>query len=94
VAAAAIRRHRGGANQYAPGAGVPELRAAVAAHQAAHLRDRARPATEVLVTCGATEGIAAAMLAFLEPRDDVVMFEPSYDSYAAACRWPGPPARS
>jgi len=73
---------------------VPELRAAVAAHQAATYGIELDPATEVLVTCGATEGIAAAMLAFLEPRDDVVMFEPSYDSYAAAVSMAGPPARS
>jgi N-succinyldiaminopimelate aminotransferase len=89
VAAAAIAAIEAGANQYAPGAGVPELRAAVAAHQAATYGIELDPATEVLVTCGAPEGIAAAMLAFLEPRDDVVMFEPSYDSYAAAVSMAG-----
>jgi N-succinyldiaminopimelate aminotransferase len=80
VAVAAIREGR---NQYPPGNGTPELRRAVAEHQRAWYGMELDPETEVLVTVGATEGIAAALLALCEPEDEVVMFEPTYDSYAA-----------
>jgi len=73
-----------GRNQYAPGPGVPELRAAVAAHQARHYGIDLDPTSEVLVTAGATEAVAAAILALCEPGDEVVCFEPYYDSYAAS----------
>ena len=86
VAVAAIRQ---GANQYPPSAGVPELRRAVAAHQRAWYGLELDPGTEVLVTVGATEAIAAGLLALCEPGDEVVMFEPSYDSYAACCAMAG-----
>ena len=86
VAVAAIRA---GANQYPPSAGVPELRRAVAAHQRAWYGLELDPGTEVLVTVGATEAIAASLLALCEPGDEVVMFEPSYDSYAACCALAG-----
>ena len=74
----------GGRNQYPPGPGVPELRAAVAEHQSRFYGLTVDPRTEVLVTVGATEAIAATMLALCEPGDEVVTFEPYYDSYAAS----------
>jgi N-succinyldiaminopimelate aminotransferase len=86
VAVAAIRAGR---NQYPPGGGIPELRRAVAAHQHAWYGIDLDPETEVLVTVGATEAIAAALLALCEPGDEVVMFEPSYDSYAACVSMAG-----
>jgi N-succinyldiaminopimelate aminotransferase len=78
-----------GRNQYPPSQGVPELRAAVAAHQAAWYGLEYAPEDEVLVTTGATEAIAASLLALCEPGDEVVMFEPSYDSYAACASMAG-----
>ncbi|MFD3642465.1 pyridoxal phosphate-dependent aminotransferase [Streptomyces griseus] len=81
---AAVRTLREGkGNQYPPGPGVPELRAAVAAHQERFYGLTWSPETEVLVTTGATEAIAASLLALLEPGDEVIAFEPYYDSYAA-----------
>src|SRR5215475_15367259 len=70
-------------NQYPPGAGIPELRTAIAAHQKRFYGLDLDPETEVLVTAGATEAVAAAMLALLEPGDEVIALEPYYDSYAA-----------
>ena len=81
AAADAIMAGRG--NQYPPGPGVPELRRAVAAHDERFWGLRYDPDDEVLVTAGATEAIAAAMLALVEPGDEVIAFEPYYDSYAA-----------
>jgi N-succinyldiaminopimelate aminotransferase len=81
AAAAAIH---GGRNQYPPGPGVPELRAAISAHQKAFWGLDYDPDGEILVTAGATEAIAAAILAFCENGDEVVCFEPYYDSYAAS----------
>jgi N-succinyldiaminopimelate aminotransferase len=80
AAAAAIH---GGRNQYPPGPGIPELRAAIAAHQRRFWDLEYDPDGEVLVTAGATEAIAASLLALCEPGDEVVCFEPFYDSYAA-----------
>ena len=77
----AIMAGRG--NQYPPGPGVPELRRAIAAHQQRFYGLDVDPDTEVLVTAGATEAIAAALLALVEPGDEVIAFEPYYDSYAA-----------
>jgi N-succinyldiaminopimelate aminotransferase len=73
----------GHANQYAPLAGVPELRAAIADHQRRHYGIELHPDDGIQVTFGATEAIAAAMLGLIEPGDAVVMLEPYYDSYAA-----------
>ncbi|MGA8247632.1 MAG: pyridoxal phosphate-dependent aminotransferase [Nocardioides sp.] len=73
----------GGANQYAPGIGVPALRQAVARHQQRHYGLELDPDTEVLVTTGCTEGIAAALLGLVDPGDEVVVLEPYYDSYVA-----------
>jgi N-succinyldiaminopimelate aminotransferase len=78
-----------GHNQYPPSQGIPELRAAVAAHQASWYGLDYSPDDEVLVTTGATEAIAATMLALCEPGDEVVMFEPTYDSYAACASMAG-----
>ncbi|HUZ25105.1 MAG TPA: pyridoxal phosphate-dependent aminotransferase [Streptosporangiaceae bacterium] len=79
----------GHGNQYPPGPGIPELRAAVAAHQKRFYGLDVDPDTEVLVTAGATEAIAAALLALLEPGDEVIAFEPYYDSYAACIAMAG-----
>jgi N-succinyldiaminopimelate aminotransferase len=76
-------------NQYPPGPGVPELRAAIAAHQKRFYELDVDPDTEVLVTAGATEAVAAAMLALLEPGDEVIALEPYYDSYAACIAMAG-----
>ncbi|MFF7017327.1 MULTISPECIES: pyridoxal phosphate-dependent aminotransferase [Streptomyces] len=81
---AAVRALRAGhGNQYPPGPGIPELRAAVADHQKRFYGLTWSPDTEVLVTTGATEAIAAAVLGLVEPGDEVIAFEPYYDSYAA-----------
>ena len=80
---AAVDAIRSGANQYPPGPGLPELREAVAAQRHQRYGLSYDPATEVFVTVGATEGIAASVLALTGPGDEVVVFEPYYDSYAA-----------
>jgi N-succinyldiaminopimelate aminotransferase len=76
-------------NQYPPGPGIPELRTAIAAHQKRFYELDVDPDTEVLVTAGATEAVAAAMLALLEPGDEVIALEPYYDSYAACIAMAG-----
>jgi N-succinyldiaminopimelate aminotransferase len=81
------------ADQYPPGPGTPELRAAVAAHVERFRGLSYDPADEVLVTAGATEALAAALLALVEPGDEVVLFEPMYDSYAAGIAMAGGVAR-
>ncbi|CAM5242306.1 Pyridoxal phosphate-dependent aminotransferase OS=Streptomyces tendae OX=1932 GN=GUR47_19945 PE=4 SV=1 [Streptomyces tendae] len=87
---AAVRALRDGrGNQYPPGPGVPELRAAVSDHQLRRYGLSYDPDTEVLVTAGATEAIAAALLALVEPGDEVVALEPYYDSYAACIAMAG-----
>jgi N-succinyldiaminopimelate aminotransferase len=87
AAAEAVLAGRG--NQYPPGPGIPELRSAVSIHQKRFYGLDVDPETEVLVTAGATEAIAAAMLALLEPGDEVIAFEPYYDSYAACISMAG-----
>jgi N-succinyldiaminopimelate aminotransferase len=87
AAAAAIMEGRG--NQYPPGAGIPELRQAVAAHQKRFYGFDLDPETQVLVTAGATEAIAAALIALIEPGDEAIAFEPYYDSYAASVAMAG-----
>ncbi|MFJ8668440.1 pyridoxal phosphate-dependent aminotransferase [Streptomyces sp. NPDC093600] len=87
---AAVRALRDGrGNQYPPGPGVPELRTAVAEHQRRRYGLEFDPDTEVLVTVGATEAIAAALLALVEPGDEVIALEPYYDSYAACIAMAG-----
>jgi len=73
-----------GVNQYPPGRGIAPLRQAIAAHSRRHYGLEYDPDTEVLVTTGATEALAAAILAFVDPGDEVVALEPFYDSYAAS----------
>ncbi|MFT3942532.1 MAG: aminotransferase class I/II-fold pyridoxal phosphate-dependent enzyme [Ancrocorticia sp.] len=80
AAKAAIDR---GINQYSPGRGEPDLRQAVSEHQRRFYDLDVNPENEVLVTAGATEAIAASILAFVRPGDEVITFEPFYDAYAA-----------
>ncbi|GAA1168834.1 pyridoxal phosphate-dependent aminotransferase [Ornithinimicrobium humiphilum] len=80
---------RDGLNQYAPARGLPVLRQAVAEHQDRFYGIPLDPETQVLVTVGATEAIAAALLALVEPGDEVVVVEPSYDSYDASIAMAG-----
>ncbi len=87
AAADAVLAGRG--NQYPPGPGIPELRTAISAHQKRFYSVDVDPDTEVLVTAGATEAIAAALLALLEPGDEVIALEPYYDSYAACIAMAG-----
>ncbi|MEU3567404.1 pyridoxal phosphate-dependent aminotransferase [Kitasatospora sp. NPDC036755] len=87
AAVRALREGRG--NQYPPGPGIPELRTAIAEHQQRFHGLSYDPDTEVLVTAGATEAIAAALLALLEPGDEVIALEPFYDSYAACIAMAG-----
>jgi N-succinyldiaminopimelate aminotransferase len=89
VIEAAVDALRTGHNQYAPGPGIPELREAVAAHQARHYGLDLDPSSEVAVTAGATEAIAAAVLALVNPGDEVVVLEPFYDSYVATIEMAG-----
>nr|WP_181767676.1 pyridoxal phosphate-dependent aminotransferase [Streptomyces albidus (ex Kaewkla and Franco 2022)] len=93
VREAAVRALRDGrGNQYPPGPGIPELRSAIAEHQRrwyGQLGLAPDPDTEVLVTAGATEAIAATLLALVEPGDEVIALEPYYDSYAASIAMAG-----
>ncbi len=82
--AAAAEALRSGANQYPPLAGIPALRAAIVAHEERFWGLGRDPDTEVGVTAGATEAVAAGILGLCEPGDEVVCFEPYYDSYAAS----------
>ncbi|MGW8731065.1 pyridoxal phosphate-dependent aminotransferase [Streptomyces sp. NPDC055808] len=90
VREAAVRALRDGhGNQYPPGPGVPELRTAIAEHQRGRYGLAYDPDREVLVTAGATEAIAASLLALLEAGDEVIALEPYYDSYAACIAMAG-----
>jgi N-succinyldiaminopimelate aminotransferase len=83
LAAAVAAIQDGRHNQYPPGIGIPELRQAIAAHHRRFYDLAYDPDTEVLVTAGATEAIAASILALTESGDEVLTFEPYYDSYTA-----------
>jgi len=85
----AVHALRTGHNQYAPGRGVAPLRQAVADHQRARYGIELDPEREVLVTTGATEAIAAALLGLVDPGDEVVALEPYYDSYVACIQMAG-----
>ncbi len=85
----AIAAIRAGANQYPPGRGIPALRQAIVDHQKRFYGLDYDPDTQVLVTTGATEAIAAALLAYVEPGDEVIALEPYYDSYAACIAMAG-----
>lgn len=89
VADAAVAAIRAGHNQYPPGLGIADLRLAVAEHQKRFYDLDFDPDTEVLITAGATEAIAAVMLSLLEPGDEVVLFEPYYDSHIAGIAMSG-----
>ena len=84
----------GGANQYPPASGVPALREAIAEHQERFYGLSVDPVGEVLVTAGATEAIASAVIALCEPGDEVVVFEPYYDSYPAVIAMAGATRRT
>lgn len=89
VIEAAVAALRGGRNQYAPGVGVPALREAIAAHQRRHYAIDLDPDSQVVVTTGCTEAIAAAVLGLVEPGDEVIVLEPYYDSYVATIEMAG-----
>ncbi|MEU6080084.1 aminotransferase class I/II-fold pyridoxal phosphate-dependent enzyme [Streptomyces sp. NPDC047108] len=78
-----------GNNQYPPAFGTPALREAVAAHQLRRYGLDYRPQDEILVTTGATEALASALLALCDPGDEVIAFDPCYDAYAADARLAG-----
>jgi N-succinyldiaminopimelate aminotransferase len=86
---AAIRAIEAGHNQYPPLNGIAELRSAISDHQKRYYGTDLDPDSQVLVTAGATEAIAACLLSLCETGDDVVMFEPYYDSYAACTSMAG-----
>ena len=71
-----------GVNQYPPGIGIAPLRQAIAAHRKRHFGVEYDPDTEILVTVGATEAIAAAVIGLVEPGSEVILIEPFYDSYS------------
>ena len=81
VLAAAVRAVNGALNQYAPGVGMPAVRAAIAQHAERFYGQRVNSETDVLVTSGATEAVFAAILGLTDPGDEVIAFEPVYDSY-------------
>lgn len=89
IARAAIDAIHSGANQYAMTQGAPALKAAVAAHAKRFYGQTLDPTTQVGVTAGATEAIFAAVQAFTVPGDEVVLFEPFYDSYLASVQMAG-----
>jgi N-succinyldiaminopimelate aminotransferase len=78
-----------GYNQYPPMMGLPELRQAIAAHYKRFQGTDLDPATEVMVTSGATEALAGALMAVLNPGDEVVLFQPMYDAYLPLVRRAG-----
>jgi N-succinyldiaminopimelate aminotransferase len=80
---AAVAAIRTGVNQYPPGPGIAALRQAIAEHQRRFYGLDIDPDGEVLVTAGATEALAGALLGMLDAGDEVVVFEPMYDSYQA-----------
>ena len=89
VVDAAVAAMRSGVNQYPPGPGTLELRESVAFHRERFTGLTYDPETEVLVTTGATEAIAAALLGLVDPGDEVVVLEPYYDSYVANIAFAG-----
>ena len=89
VLEAAVAAIRDGHNQYPPGIGDASLRQAIAQHQQRFWGMAFDPDTEALVTAGATEAVAASILALCDTGDEVVVFEPSYDTYAAVVAMAG-----
>ncbi len=90
AAISAIKREH---NQYAPMPGIPSLRAALASRFSRTTALPCDPDTQVIVTAGCTEAIAACMLGLLNPGDEVILFEPFYDSYRACVAMAGATAR-
>jgi aspartate/methionine/tyrosine aminotransferase len=82
---AATRALRDGYNQYATTWGAPPLRRAIALKQSAAWGREVDPETEITVSCGATEAMIAAMLAAVDPGDEVIVFEPFYENYGPDC---------
>ena len=89
VREAAVAAVRGGQNQYAHGLGAPPLRQAISEHARRFLGLSVDPETEVVVTCGATEAIFDAVQGLVDPGEEVVAFQPVYDSYAASVAMAG-----
>lgn len=81
VIAAAMEALSHGRNQYAPGHGIPEVKEAVAEHAARFYGQKVDPAREVAITAGATEAIFAAVLGLADPGDEIIVFQPVFDSY-------------
>lgn len=95
VLEAAQKAIRDGENQYPPGRGVPDLLLAIAEHQKRFYGLDVDPGTEAIVTAGATEALSATLLALIDsPEDEVVVFEPFYDSYAACVALAGATLRT
>lgn len=86
---AAAEALRSGLNQYSPERGLPELREAIAAQQLVTQSRELDPQTQVVVTAGAAEALAASLLSILRPGDEVVVLEPHYDLYAAIVAFAG-----
>jgi N-succinyldiaminopimelate aminotransferase len=78
---AAVRAITGDLNQYAPGIGQQATREAVALHADRFYGQKVNPASDVLITAGATEAMFAAILGLTDPGDEVIVFAPTYDSY-------------
>jgi N-succinyldiaminopimelate aminotransferase len=89
VIARAVEALQHGQNQYAPGPGLPSLRQAIARHQQRHYGLELDPDSQVVVTTGCTEGVAAALLGLVDPGDEVAVLEPYYDSYVAMIQMAG-----
>ena len=81
VLSAAVRAVNSALNQYAPGAGMKTAREAIARHAERFYGQKLNPDNEVLVTTGATEGMFAAILGLTDPGDEVIVFQPVYDTY-------------
>jgi len=89
VIEAAVDAIRSGHNQYTAGLGIAPLREAIAAHQARWYGLFVDPDTEVVVTTGATEALAGALLGLVDPGDEIIVLEPYYDSYVAMIQMAG-----
>jgi N-succinyldiaminopimelate aminotransferase len=89
VIAEAVAALESGHNQYAPGIGIPLLRQAIARHQRRHYDLDLDPDSQVVVTTGCTEAVAAALLGLVDPGDEIVVLEPYYDSYVAMIQMAG-----
>ena len=89
VVARAVAALEGDGNQYAPGIGIPLLRKAIADHQRRHYGLELDPDSQVVVTTGCTEAVAAALLGLVNPGDEVLVLEPYYDSYVAMLQMAG-----